>query len=151
MKYGKIRNGEVYITIETDNSPRGYSGSIFYNTNGSVKSASVIIAEQNLKPIQEADHGEDKYPINYYTFEEKASSIEVSNILTDEARLKVEESALAKIRQTRKTECFSVVNRGKVWYENLTESQYNELETWYQEWLDAPQTGYIPVKPEFLK
>lgn len=57
---------------------------------------------------------------------------------------------LSAIRAQRETECFSVINRGTLWYEKLTAEQKNELSVWYQNWLDAPQTGIIPAKPEWL-
>ena len=49
------------------------------------------------------------------------------------------------IRNRRETECFPIVNRSILWHKRLTASQKRELEKWYQEWLDAPETGQIPV------
>ena len=60
-------------------------------------------------------------------------------------------SAQNEIRQQRAVECFPVINRGKPWYDTLTEEQTTQLNTWYQAWLDAPQTGTIPETPEWLK
>lgn len=54
------------------------------------------------------------------------------------------------IRQQREAECFSVVNRGELWYEKLTEAQRKELSAWYEAWLDAPKTGNVPEKPIWL-
>lgn len=56
-----------------------------------------------------------------------------------------------EIRQNRERECFSYINRGALWYSKLTDEQKAELETWYQEWLDAPETMVIPEKPEWLR
>ena len=56
-----------------------------------------------------------------------------------------------EIRYRRKTECFPYINRGYFWLKNLTDEQKNELEVWYQSWLDAPATLLIPNKPEWLK
>lgn len=55
------------------------------------------------------------------------------------------------IRSRREFECFSVVDRGKLWYEGLTAAQLEELKAWYQAWLDAPQTGVIPDSLEWVK
>ena len=55
------------------------------------------------------------------------------------------------IRTMRTNECFSVINRGKPWYDKLSSEQITELEGWYQNWLDAPQTGTIPDRPTWLK
>ena len=58
---------------------------------------------------------------------------------------------LIDIRQRRETECFSVVNRGKLWYDTLTDDQKIELNNWYQEWLNATDTLLPPDKPDWIK
>ncbi len=65
---------------------------------------------------------------------------------------------LAKLRELRETECFSVINRGALWYAKLTPEQHQELNTWYNAWLDVTdkyQDGIdietlIPKKPIWL-
>ena len=54
------------------------------------------------------------------------------------------------IRERRKTECFPIVNRGFLWYNRLSNEQLNELDDWYQSWLDAPKTGVIPSLPKWV-
>jgi hypothetical protein len=54
------------------------------------------------------------------------------------------------IRERREKECFPVINRGLLWYDRLSKSQLSELERWYQEWLDAPETGKIPAFPTWI-
>lgn len=54
------------------------------------------------------------------------------------------------IRATRNDECFPIINRGALWFNKLTETQVQELETWYQEWLDAPATSVIPERPTWI-
>lgn len=54
------------------------------------------------------------------------------------------------IRERRQIECFSIVNRGEVWYNLLTTEQKAELQQWYEAWLDAPETLIIPEKPHWL-
>lgn len=54
------------------------------------------------------------------------------------------------IRWQRETECFSIINRGALWYEKLTTDQKEELSVWYQQWLDAPKTNIIPDAPIWL-
>ena len=68
---------------------------------------------------------------------------------------------LSNIRRKREEECFAYINRGMLWYNKLTEEQKQELESWYQAWLDVPQTyqkvhpvklsDIIPSKPKWLK
>ena len=60
------------------------------------------------------------------------------------------EAAKTAYRQRRQAECFSVINRGRLWYDALTEEQLSELKTWYRAWLDGTNTQTIPEKPEWL-
>ena len=55
-----------------------------------------------------------------------------------------------QLRVQRESECFSVINRGKLWYDNLTTSQLTELQNWYQEWLDVTETFIIPKTPVWI-
>lgn len=54
------------------------------------------------------------------------------------------------LRVRREKECFSVINRGKLWYDRLTLKQYEELENWYQAWLDVTVTKCVPARPSWL-
>lgn len=54
------------------------------------------------------------------------------------------------IRHRREVECFPIVNRGHLWYEKLSKKKKEELEEWYQAWLDATNTGVVPEKPAWL-
>lgn len=55
------------------------------------------------------------------------------------------------IRDKRQRECFIFINRGDLWYKHLSDEQKEELDIWYQAWLDAPETKVIPTKPEWLE
>ena len=46
-----------------------------------------------------------------------------------------------ELRRRRQEECFSVINRGELWYSRLTEEQKTELGVWYQAWLDVTDAG----------
>lgn len=88
----------------------------------------------------------------------------ISSIITFDAISKVEniktiefiekplslEQQLFIIRDLRQTECFSIINRGTLWYQSLTEAQLVELSQWYNAWLDAPETLVVPEKPSWL-
>ena len=54
------------------------------------------------------------------------------------------------LREQREQICFSVINRGKLWYNCLTAEQLAELKRWYHDWLNVTETLQIPVKPEWL-
>lgn len=54
------------------------------------------------------------------------------------------------IRQLRRLECFDIADRA-AWYDALTNEQKAEVQAWRKAWLDAPETGVIPKKPEWIK
>lgn len=60
------------------------------------------------------------------------------------------EQILMNLRNQREVECFPVINRGKLWYDNLTTEQIAELNKWYNAWLDVTETKVIPNKPNWL-
>ncbi len=64
---------------------------------------------------------------------------------------KVIERELKTLREKREIECFSVINRGQLWYNRLTEEQKVELDSWYNAWLDVTETMIIPEKPSWLE
>lgn len=62
-----------------------------------------------------------------------------------------QEQELKDLRRQRQVECFSVINRGYLWYSQLSESQVSELGSWYNAWLNVTETLEIPQKPLWLK
>lgn len=73
---------------------------------------------------------------------------------TDEYKAKAEEfkakSELNALRRRREEECFSVINRGTLWYDRLTDTQKAELAQWYDAWLDVTETKIVPENPIWL-
>ena len=61
-----------------------------------------------------------------------------------------EEQAVAEYRQQREQECFTIINRGQLWYDTLTPAQLQELAAWYRAWLDGTKTLVMPDKPSWL-
>lgn len=61
-----------------------------------------------------------------------------------------EEEQVEYLRRQRETECFSIINRGQLWYNRLSAEQYEELIVWYQAWLDVTDTKVVPEKPSWL-
>lgn len=91
---------------------------------------------EQILPIETIPTYDEEEPIQVYIeyAEEELLNIKVSNI-----------------RQRREVECFSVINRGQLWYDGLSEIQKDELKSWYQKWLDATETLIIPETPEWIK
>lgn len=73
-------------------------------------------------------------------------------LVLDEALVKEQDEAdeLANLRNRREYECFSVINRGELWYSRLTDAQKVELNDWYTMWLNVTDTKIIPTKPKWL-
>ena len=61
------------------------------------------------------------------------------------------EEKILRLKKDRELKCFPIINRGQLWYNTLTKRQLQELDKWYTEWLDAPQTLVEPQTPEWLK
>ncbi len=61
-----------------------------------------------------------------------------------------EEETLNALRAEREKVCFSVINRGKLWYDALTLAQADELNKWYLAWLKVTETYERPKKPSWL-
>lgn len=61
-----------------------------------------------------------------------------------------EEAVLADLRSRRETECFSVINRGQLWYEGVSLTQLLELREWYKAWLNVTETRVVPERPTWL-
>lgn len=57
---------------------------------------------------------------------------------------------LEYLRTRRELECFTIINRGKIWYDHLTFEQRSELTDWYFAWLNVTETRSIPTKPNWL-
>ncbi len=100
------------------------------------------------------DAVETAEPADLSHFEECFTAYRVRDgaLVLDDAQAAAEqaEAAKAAYRQHRQTECFPVINRGRLWYDALTEEQLSELRTWYHAWLDGTNTQTIPEKPEWL-
>ena len=56
-----------------------------------------------------------------------------------------------EFRMRREKECFSVINRGQLWYEGVSITQLLELRQWYKAWLNVTETMVVPEKPAWLE
>lgn len=62
----------------------------------------------------------------------------------------LEIQTMQELRLKREIECFPIINRGKLWYDKLTNSQLEELDKWYNDWLNVTETLIEPSKPAWL-
>ena len=63
----------------------------------------------------------------------------------------VTEETKEEYRQRREKECFSVINRGQLWYETMNLQQIIELRSWYKAWLNVTETMVVPERPAWLE
>lgn len=93
-------------------------------------------------------------PVDIADFENNYGSYYLSNgalVKSSEKQLELEnERVLHDLRLQREKACFPYVNRGSLWYNKLTDTQKEELEAWYQAWLDVTETKVVPTAPEWL-
>lgn len=120
---------------------------VLLNEEGYVESYAL---EGNLMASVECSEPEDMA-----AFENHFSAFRVRDgtLLLDSERLKELSNAetITAFRIQREAVCFPVINRGEPWYERLTDQQREELQDWYQAWLDVTQTLTVPVKPDWIK
>lgn len=97
----------------------------------------------------------DENLIDLADFEENFESYYYENGILIKSYIKEEELITERqkeeLRIQRQRECFSVINRGQLWYSTLTKEQLNELSIWYNEWLNVTDTFIIPIKPSWLE
>lgn len=94
-------------------------------------------------------------PADIDDFEENYRSYYLSdkNTLIKSADKQLEinnERKLTDLRHKREKQCFPYINRGQLWYSKLTDAQKDELDAWYQAWLDVTDTKIIPELPVWL-
>lgn len=75
-----------------------------------------------------------------------------NKLVLDDEKLSAanEKQKLKELREMRKQICFPYINRGYLWYSKLTDAQREELDIWYQAWLDVTETKVAPEMPEWL-
>ena len=73
--------------------------------------------------------------------------------LTEEQKASNTEAKIRVKTDKLRSECFAIINRGKLWYDGLNSTQLQELNTWYKEILDLPDKPleFVPTKPSWIK
>lgn len=89
---------------------------------------------------------------NHFSDHFCAYTVEDGKLVFDEKQAAVlaNKEMIDDIRHRRETECFPIVNRGQLWYDKLSKKKKEELEQWYQAWLDTTNTGVVPEKLAWL-
>ena len=100
------------------------------------------LLEDNL-PISSDEKQAGLKEITEYEYEYRAANIEKS--IAD----KIDKVDMYRV--IRSQVCFPIINRGQLWYNNLTDKQKEELSKWYNEWLNVTTTLVMPETPDWLK
>lgn len=119
---------------------------VLLNENGYVESYALVgslVDGIEVPDPEDIEHFEAHYAA-YGFADGKVSFNDVWQTILDKAK------AVDEIRNRRETECFPIVNRGQLWYDKLSKKKKEELEQWYQAWLDATNTGVVPEKLAWL-
>lgn len=119
--------------------------------NGYLTDDVIVHHHEEIKAVKEKAHYERYQPPMLQKVVDREAVIGVPEH-DEEEPIKVyhEYTEEEVIRKRRMDECFSVVNRGKFFYESLSPEETDELRRWYYAWLDAPATKVIPEKPAWL-
>lgn len=118
----------------------------------SEKEMLIILEKYKNTYIQINNKDLNNFIIHFTNIPKSGIFIKEENIVL----LEFEEELLNKylieeFRIRRNQECFPIINRGKLWYDNLTNSQLEELNIWYNEWLNVTETLIDPIKPIWIK
>lgn len=81
----------------------------------------------------------------------KCFDLDTKTVIDYDNSQRIKARQINKLRRQREAECFPIINRGQLWYANLTTIQYEELQTWYKSWLDVTETLIVPIKPSWLE
>lgn len=120
---------------------------VILNEQGYVKAYALVgsFGEPSVY-VDEPENLED-FEDNYGSYYLSGDALVKNDVMQMEIELRRE---LTYLRAQREKACFPYVNRGSLWYNKLTDEQKEELDIWYQEWLDVTDTRVIPEKPEWL-
>ena len=116
------------------------------NENGYVQSYAEIGNLTNGIEI-EAPSDLEHFEVNFEAYQVKDGVL----IFDEDKRSQLDnQHILDDLRFEREQQCFTIINRGQLWYEMLSETQVAELQLWYQAWLDVTETLLIPERPGWL-
>ena len=117
-----------------------------------IDSGGFIESYATIGDILESTDIEDPADIDHFERNYRAYRIKDGKLFFDESQATIlqNEAENAQLRIERDAECFSIINRGWLWYDTLTEKQTKELRKWYTDWLDVTETKKKPDRPSWL-
>lgn len=149
MDIPEIKTKQVVITgkFNCQSFPLGrYETTTFINDDGIEETKEVFIPFPHLIEITEEELAQIDQLTGTKCFDIEHDCVVDYDNTEYSKRYKLEE-----LRAKREVECFTIINRGKLWYDNLSDKQKEELKVWYTAWLNVTETLVEPTKPEWLK
>ena len=121
---------------------------VILNEQGYVKAYALIGSfSSDAVDVSEPENIND-FENNYRSYYLSDDNVLVKN---DDRLKEIEvERELITLRSLRDKVCFPYINRGEMWYNRLSAEQKDELDAWYQAWLDVTETKIVPETPEWL-
>lgn len=118
----------------------------------------ILLSEGNTSPIELSDEdfllvcsGLGRHKLVSRDGKNHLETVPFSAQELEENAKAEQEEEKNSLRSKRNAVCFSVINRGELWYESLTEEQKTELRLWYRAWLDVTVSMQEPSMPVWLK
>ena len=121
---------------------------VILNEQGYVKSYALIGSFSSGAVTVSEPENIDDFESNYRSYYLSDGDVLVKS---DDKQKEIEnQRELTNLRSQREKVCFPYVNRGEMWYSRLSADQKNELDVWYQAWLDVTDTKVVPDTPVWL-
>ena len=121
---------------------------VILNEQGYIKAYALIGGFSSPSAIVDEPENLDDFEDNYRSYYLSDGNILVKS---DDKQKEIEEQReLTNLRSQREKICFPIINRGEMWYSRLSAEQKDELNAWYQAWLDVTNTKVVPETPEWL-
>ena len=119
-----------------------------------IKDNSIIACSSNVIEVEGITSQEFEVDDDFDSLKMGGYEIKDGKIIFNEDKWNEceENIKIGELRILRNEECFSVINRGDMWYQmNVnTPEREQELKQWYQSWLDVTDTKIIPEKPDWI-
>lgn len=121
---------------------------ILLDEDGYVKEYALIGKISNGQDFDNFPEDLDDFKNNYQSYKLIDGILYKNEDRAEEFKVEEQKKIL---RNRRKTECFEYINRGSLWYNRLNKNQKEELEKWYDDWLNVTDTLNVPEKPQWIK